>query len=136
MSVGSHAFNLAWADDANSRDDVPLPDCIPVLPIPGPGVRFFTLQQFAHTLTCSSRTRISHLGMLQLGTFLFCMAYLVSPILHFFAAVRESSGELAAGLLLVSALRYCGSTIAYTSVAILVNQSTFARSSIDLAETN
>ncbi|KZV63332.1 major facilitator superfamily MFS-1 [Peniophora sp. CONT] len=67
-------------------------------------------------------TRISHLAMLQLGTALFCIAYVASPALHVFAIARESGEDLAVGLLVVSAIRYCGSTMAYTSVAILVNQ--------------
>ncbi|VDC05150.1 unnamed protein product [Peniophora sp. CBMAI 1063] len=67
-------------------------------------------------------TRVSHLGMLQLGTALFCSAYIASPALYFLVGARGNDGGLAAGLLLISAVRYCGSTIAYTSVAILVNQ--------------
>ncbi|KAJ7906286.1 hypothetical protein B0H13DRAFT_2020962 [Mycena leptocephala] len=73
------------------------------------------------------RGRFSHLAMFRIGSALFIPAYLVVTLLRPFASA-EDDGNLAlmSGMFLslAIALRYCGSTFAYTSVSILLNYMT------------
>ncbi|KAF7318868.1 Histone H2B [Mycena chlorophos] len=73
------------------------------------------------------RGRFSHLAMFRLGSALFIPAYLVVTLLRPFASA-DSNGQanimLMTALALSTALRYCGSCFAYTSVSILVNYMT------------
>ncbi|KAJ7064824.1 hypothetical protein C8F01DRAFT_1128328 [Mycena amicta] len=73
------------------------------------------------------RGRFSHLAMFRIGSALFIPAYLVVTLLRPFASA-DSDGQanivLMAALVLSTALRYCGSCFAYTSVSILVNYMT------------
>ncbi|KAF7325814.1 Histone H2B [Mycena kentingensis (nom. inval.)] len=73
------------------------------------------------------RGRFSHLAMFRLGSALFVPAYMVVTLLRPFASA-DSGGQanfvLMTALVLSTALRYCGSCFAYTSVSILVNYMT------------
>ncbi|KAJ7158242.1 hypothetical protein C8R43DRAFT_1086999 [Mycena crocata] len=67
------------------------------------------------------RGRFSHLAMFRLGSALFIPAYLVVTLLRPFASA-EDDGNFA--LMSGIAVRFCGSTFAYTSVSILLNYMT------------
>ncbi|KAF7316344.1 Histone H2B [Mycena indigotica] len=72
------------------------------------------------------RGRFSHLAMFRIGSALFIPAYLVVTLLRPFASADSNSKPsivLMAALVLSTALRYCGSCFAYTSISILVNYS-------------
>ncbi|KAG8732478.1 hypothetical protein FRC11_013343 [Ceratobasidium sp. 423] len=66
--------------------------------------------------------RFSHLAMFRIGNALFIPAYL-SVVLYRHFASADSGGSLPIMILLSisTAIRYCGSTFAYTSVAVLLN---------------
>lgn len=68
------------------------------------------------------RGRFSHLAMFRLGAALFVPAYL--SVIMYRAFVKPSSDSNAFVMLLLAlstAIRFCGSTFAYTSIAILLN---------------
>ncbi|KAI0042711.1 major facilitator superfamily MFS-1 [Auriscalpium vulgare] len=68
------------------------------------------------------RGRFSHLSMFRLGSFLFIPAYLTVTMYRVFASPAEDGNFFLMALLAVStAVRYCGTTFAYTSVSILLN---------------
>ncbi|KAJ7359424.1 major facilitator superfamily domain-containing protein [Mycena albidolilacea] len=71
------------------------------------------------------RGRFSHLAMFRIGSVLFVPAYLVVTLLRPFASA-SADGNLAlmSALAISTALRYCGTTFAYTSVSILLNYMT------------
>jgi hypothetical protein len=67
--------------------------------------------------------RFNHLQMFRLGSALFVPGYLLVPILHLFASSdpEKSGGFVVMTLMsLISAIRYCGGTFAYTSIMILI----------------
>ncbi|KAL5641261.1 hypothetical protein ACGC1H_001670 [Rhizoctonia solani] len=66
--------------------------------------------------------RFSHLAMFRIGNALFIPAYL-SVVLYRHFASADSGGSLLIMILLSisTAIRYCGTTFAYTSVAVLLN---------------
>ena len=78
--------------------------------------------------------QFSHLQMFRLGCFLYMPSYLALPLLHsiaspdstggFFLMTCESISDrrivLIAVLTIITALRYCGGTLAYTSVMVLI----------------
>ncbi|KAI0030639.1 major facilitator superfamily domain-containing protein [Vararia minispora EC-137] len=68
-------------------------------------------------------TKLSHLAILRLGGLLFIPAYLGTTLLHFLAAPEDEWGglDLGAGLILAQAIRYCGNTLSFTAIAILIN---------------
>jgi len=68
------------------------------------------------------RGRFSHLAMFRLGSLLFIPAYL-SVILYRAFASADDEGDfiLMTALALSTAIRYCGSTFAYTSISVLLN---------------
>ncbi|KII87638.1 hypothetical protein PLICRDRAFT_42144 [Plicaturopsis crispa FD-325 SS-3] len=71
------------------------------------------------------RGRFSHLSMFRVGSLLFIPAYLtVVPYRVFASAADDGNFFLMAALAVSTALRYCGSTFAYTSIAILLNYMT------------
>ncbi|KAK7044747.1 histone H2B [Favolaschia claudopus] len=71
------------------------------------------------------RGRFSHLAMFRVGSALFIPAYLVVTLLRPFASASDDGNLVLMSALAVStALRYCGSTFAYTSVSILLNYMT------------
>ncbi|KAF8496942.1 hypothetical protein JB92DRAFT_2988573 [Gautieria morchelliformis] len=68
------------------------------------------------------RGRFSHLAMFRLGSLLFIPAYASVTIYRIFASSTEHGNFFLMTLLAIStAIRYCGSTFSYTSVAILLN---------------
>jgi hypothetical protein len=67
--------------------------------------------------------RFSHLQMFRLGSALYVPGYLLVPLIHIFASPDpEKSGGFVVMTLtsLISAIRYCGGTFAYTSIMILI----------------
>ncbi|KAF8186962.1 major facilitator superfamily domain-containing protein [Mycena galopus ATCC 62051] len=71
------------------------------------------------------RGRFSHLAMFRIGSALFVPAYLVVTLLRPFASASgDGNVALMSALAVSTALRYCGSTFAYTSVSILLNYMT------------
>lgn len=65
--------------------------------------------------------RFSHLQMFRLGSALYVPGYLLVPLLHLFASSENSGGIVVMTLMsVISALRYCGGTFAYTSIMILI----------------
>ncbi|KAJ6588974.1 hypothetical protein B0H19DRAFT_1248549 [Mycena capillaripes] len=71
------------------------------------------------------RGRFSHLAMFRIGSALFVPAYLVVTLLRPFASASDDGNlALMSALAISTALRYCGTTFAYTSVSILLNYMT------------
>ncbi|KAM6503416.1 hypothetical protein JOM56_000359 [Amanita muscaria] len=73
------------------------------------------------------RGKFSHLSMYRLGSVMFIPAYLFVIHLRPFVmpASTESGGVVVSfGLILATALRYCGITFTYTSISILLNYMT------------
>ncbi|KAJ7240818.1 major facilitator superfamily domain-containing protein [Mycena haematopus] len=71
------------------------------------------------------RGRFSHLSMFRIGSALFVPAYLVVILFRPFASASDDGNlALMSALAVTTALRYCGSTFAYTSVSILLNYMT------------
>ncbi|CCA77962.1 related to E.coli tetracycline resistance protein TCR1 [Serendipita indica DSM 11827] len=71
------------------------------------------------------RGRFSHLAMFRIGSFLFIPAYLTVVLYRNFASPGPGNNFLVMSSLAVStAIRYCGTTFAYTSVSILLNYMT------------
>ncbi|KAL1405116.1 hypothetical protein Q8F55_008739 [Vanrija albida] len=69
--------------------------------------------------------RFNHLQMFRLGSALYIPGYLLVPLLHSVASPDSEGGFIVMTLMsLISALRYCGSTFAYTSIMILINAMT------------
>lgn len=65
--------------------------------------------------------RFSHLQMFRLGSILFVPGYLLVPLLHSFATPGQDGGFFIMTMMsLISAIRYCGGTFAYTSIMILI----------------
>ncbi|RXK35648.1 hypothetical protein M231_07078 [Tremella mesenterica] len=62
--------------------------------------------------------RFSHLQMFRLGCFLYIPAYAALPLLHAFAS-EQSGGSFI--VMTREAVRYCGGTLAYTSIMVLIN---------------
>jgi len=63
--------------------------------------------------------------MFRMGSFLFIPAYLTVVLYRVFASATDSGNIFLMSALSVStAVRYCGNTFAYTSVAILLNYMT------------
>ncbi|THH18720.1 hypothetical protein EW146_g2307 [Bondarzewia mesenterica] len=68
------------------------------------------------------RGRFSHLAMFRLGSLLFIPAYLTVILYRAFASAEDDGNFiLMAALALSTAVRYCGTTFAYTAVSILLN---------------
>ncbi|KAG9095548.1 hypothetical protein FRC06_009689 [Ceratobasidium sp. 370] len=66
--------------------------------------------------------RFSHLAMFRIGCALFIPSYLSVVLYRHFASADNGGGLLIMILLSVStAIRYCGTTFSYTSVAVLLN---------------
>ncbi|KAG8726574.1 hypothetical protein FRC12_023269 [Ceratobasidium sp. 428] len=66
--------------------------------------------------------RFSHLAMFRIGCALFIPSYLSVVLYRHFASSDSSGGLLIMVLLSIStAVRYCGTTFSYTSVAVLLN---------------
>lgn len=66
--------------------------------------------------------RFSHLAMFRIGNALFIPAYLSVVLYRHFASPDNGGSLLIMTLLSIStAIRYCGTTFAYTSVAVLLN---------------
>ncbi|KIY70232.1 hypothetical protein CYLTODRAFT_392381 [Cylindrobasidium torrendii FP15055 ss-10] len=76
------------------------------------------------------RGPLSHLAMLRLGSLLFIPAYLTVTLYRSPFASEGGDGNLVlmAALAVSTAIRFCGSTFAYTAVAILLNYMTPPRS--------
>jgi len=71
------------------------------------------------------RGRFSHLAMFRIGSLLYIPAYLTVTLYRVFASETEDGNFFLMTLLAIStAVRYCGATFAYTSIAILVNYMT------------
>lgn len=72
------------------------------------------------------RGRFSHLAMFRLGSLLFIPSYLTVVLYRVPFASEENDGNfiLMTGLAISTALRFCGSTFAYTAVSILLNYMT------------
>lgn len=65
--------------------------------------------------------RFSMLQMFRLGCMLYVPGYLLVPLLHSVASPNKSGGFIVMTLMsLISAIRYCGGTFAYTAVMILI----------------
>ncbi|KAF7351232.1 Histone H2B [Mycena sanguinolenta] len=69
------------------------------------------------------RGRFSHLAMFRIGSLLFVPAYLVVTLFRPFASA-SGDGNLVLIAGVTTAVRYCGSTFAYTAVSILLNYMT------------
>jgi len=68
------------------------------------------------------RGRFSHLAMFRIGSALFIPAYLTVILYRAFAGGGEGNSTFVMTALAIStAIRYCGTTFTYTSVAILLN---------------
>ncbi|ODN94720.1 hypothetical protein L198_04863 [Cryptococcus wingfieldii CBS 7118] len=66
--------------------------------------------------------RFTHLQMFRIGCALYVPSYLLLPLLHKVASAESEGGFLLmVGLVMVTALRYCAGTFAYTSVMVLIN---------------
>ncbi|WWC72073.1 uncharacterized protein I206_106033 [Kwoniella pini CBS 10737] len=66
--------------------------------------------------------KFNHLQMFRIGSALYLPAYFALPILHKVASPDSEGGfMLMTGLTLITAIRYCASTFAYTSVMVLIN---------------
>ncbi|KAG9124108.1 hypothetical protein FRC07_012814 [Ceratobasidium sp. 392] len=66
--------------------------------------------------------RFSHLAMFRIGCALFIPSYLSVVLYRHFASAGSNGGLLIMILLSIStAVRYCGTTFSYTSVAVLLN---------------
>ncbi|OCF41340.1 hypothetical protein I317_04821 [Kwoniella heveanensis CBS 569] len=66
--------------------------------------------------------RFNHLQMFRIGSALYLPAYFALPILHKIASPDSEGGfMLMTGLTAITAIRYCASTFAYTSVMVLIN---------------
>ncbi|KZP15768.1 major facilitator superfamily MFS-1 [Athelia psychrophila] len=71
------------------------------------------------------RGRFSHLAMFRIGSLLFIPAYLTVILYRVFASETDDGNFILMTALAIStAVRYCGNTFAYTSVAILLNYMT------------
>ncbi|KAH8829191.1 hypothetical protein DL96DRAFT_1597099 [Flagelloscypha sp. PMI_526] len=72
------------------------------------------------------RGRFSHLAMFRLGSLLFIPGYLTVTLYRIPFASEEEDGNfiLMAALAISTALRFCGSTFAYTAISILLNYMT------------
>ncbi|XP_006463367.1 hypothetical protein AGABI2DRAFT_152546 [Agaricus bisporus var. bisporus H97] len=72
------------------------------------------------------RGRFSHLAMFRVGSLLFIPSYLSVVLYRAFASSSHDGGNfiLMTALALSTALRYCGSTFAYTAISILLNYMT------------
>ena len=76
--------------------------------------------------------QFTHLQMFRLGCSLYIPAYIALPLLHSVASPESSGGfvvmtresallaELTPVLTIITAVRYCGGTLAYTSVMVLI----------------
>ncbi|KZT69917.1 major facilitator superfamily MFS-1 [Daedalea quercina L-15889] len=68
------------------------------------------------------RGRFSHLAMFRIGSLLFIPAYLSVILYRVFASPNDDGNPiLMAALALSTAVRFCGSTFAYTAVSVLLN---------------
>ncbi|KAG9081781.1 hypothetical protein FS749_007387 [Ceratobasidium sp. UAMH 11750] len=68
--------------------------------------------------------RFSHLAMFRIGCALFIPSYLSVVLYRHFASADSGGGLLIMILLSIStAIRYCGTTFSYTSMAVLLNYS-------------
>ncbi|WWC91764.1 uncharacterized protein L201_006711 [Kwoniella dendrophila CBS 6074] len=66
--------------------------------------------------------KFTHLQMFRIGSALYIPAYFALPILHKVASPDSEGGFLLmTGLTCITAIRYCASTFAYTSVMVLIN---------------
>ncbi|WWC94943.1 hypothetical protein V866_001795 [Kwoniella sp. B9012] len=66
--------------------------------------------------------KFNHLQMFRIGSALYLPAYFALPVLHKIASPDSEGGfMLMTGLTLITAIRYCASTFAYTSVMVLIN---------------
>ncbi|WRT70167.1 uncharacterized protein IL334_007161 [Kwoniella shivajii] len=66
--------------------------------------------------------RFSHIQMFRLGCAFYLPSYFALPILHKIASPDSEGGFLLmTGLTLITAVRYCAGTFAYTSVMVLIN---------------
>ncbi|KAG9313618.1 hypothetical protein JVU11DRAFT_5950 [Chiua virens] len=81
----------------------------------------FAKRKVSNDVISPPRGRFSHLAMFRLGSFLFIPAYLTVVLYRVFANTSDGGNFL---LMSGSAVRYCGNTFAYTSVAILLNYMT------------
>ncbi|KZP05225.1 major facilitator superfamily MFS-1, partial [Athelia psychrophila] len=71
------------------------------------------------------RGSLSHLAMFRIGSLLFIPAYLTVTLYRPFASEEDDGNVfLMTALAISTAVRYCGSTFAYTSAAILLNYMT------------
>ncbi|PFH50637.1 hypothetical protein AMATHDRAFT_60780 [Amanita thiersii Skay4041] len=71
------------------------------------------------------RGKFSHLAMFRLGSCLFIPAYLaVIPLRPFASASEDGNFLVMAGLVITTAVRYCGTTFGYTAISILLNYMT------------
>jgi hypothetical protein len=69
--------------------------------------------------------RFSMLQMFRLGCLLYVPGYLLVPLLHPIASPTSPGNFITmSSMSLISALRYCGGTFAYTSIMILINAMT------------
>lgn len=66
----------------------------------------------------------NHLQMFRIGCALYVPGYLLVPLLHFFASDNGGGVIVMTLMSLISAIRYCGGTFAYTSIMILINAMT------------
>ncbi|KAF8503894.1 major facilitator MFS-1 [Hysterangium stoloniferum] len=67
------------------------------------------------------RGRFSHLAMFRIGSLLFIPAYISVTLFRVFASADGGNFFLMTLLAISTAVRYCGSTFGYTSIAILLN---------------
>lgn len=71
------------------------------------------------------RGKFSHLAMYRLGSALFIPAYLlVVPLRPFATTLGGDNFFIMAGLIATTAVRYCGNTLGYTAISILLNYMT------------
>ncbi|KAI0074454.1 major facilitator superfamily MFS-1 [Panus rudis PR-1116 ss-1] len=68
------------------------------------------------------RGRFSHLAMFRIGSLLFIPAYLTVIMYRVFASASDDGNLiLMAALAISTAVRFCGSTFAYTAISVLLN---------------
>ncbi|KAK0207165.1 hypothetical protein DFS33DRAFT_1382241 [Desarmillaria ectypa] len=84
--------------------------------------QFYLYPNLGHVLL-PPRGRLSHLAMFRLGSFLFIPSYLMVVLFRVPFASADSDGGfvLMTALAVITAVRFCGVTFAFTSVAILLN---------------
>ncbi|KAK2461247.1 hypothetical protein APHAL10511_006774 [Amanita phalloides] len=71
------------------------------------------------------RGKFSHLSMFRIGSILFIPAYLlVIPLRPIAASLGGENVIIMSGLIATTAVRYCGTTFAYTAISILLNYMT------------